>query len=247
MFPIQPDEFGTSQRAGEAEEKQYPVAGACEFPPAGPALADLGRGDGCCSPRRTAMLASDAAQRLTDCRMLGIDGMASNATSMGNGGNSPALTAVLARPSKGAGGGGDGLAVRLGLQLVVGCLTGDLPADSIYFCFPSTRMQNEFGIAIRLHASLEYKITRRAERGSFEPWRHWAIAWISCILPIHHLGHSPHRVQYLLPGDDPMMQPVGDMLAGDAERCPILHQGYVVDVRHLGTANTLIDPAHDIA
>src|SRR4029077_7716389 len=45
---------------------------------AGPAqLADLGRGDGCSSPRRAAMLASDAAARLADRRMLGVEGMAS--------------------------------------------------------------------------------------------------------------------------------------------------------------------------
>src|SRR5580765_6196477 len=91
MLNIQPDEFGTAQRAGEAEEKHRLVAGASEIRPAGPAqLADLGRGDGGSSPRRAAMLASDAAERLANRRMLGIEGMAGNATRTGNGGNSTA-------------------------------------------------------------------------------------------------------------------------------------------------------------
>jgi hypothetical protein len=48
VFNIQPDEFGTAQRAREAEEKHCLVAGASEIWSAGPAqLADLGRGDGC--------------------------------------------------------------------------------------------------------------------------------------------------------------------------------------------------------
>jgi hypothetical protein len=91
VLNVQPDEFGTAQRAGEAEEKHRLVAGAGEIRPAGPAqLADLGRGDGCGSSRRTAMLASDAAERLADRRMLGVEGMAGNATRTGNGGNSTA-------------------------------------------------------------------------------------------------------------------------------------------------------------
>jgi hypothetical protein len=81
VFNIQPDEFGTAQRAREAEEKHCLVAGASEIWPTSPAqLPDLCRGDGSRSPRRTAMLAPDAAERLADRRMLGVEGMAGNAT-----------------------------------------------------------------------------------------------------------------------------------------------------------------------
>ena len=91
VFNIQSDEFGTAQRAREAEEKHRLVAGASETWSAGPAqLADLGRGDGGSSPRRTAMLAPDATERLSDRRMPGVEGMAGDATRTGYGGNATA-------------------------------------------------------------------------------------------------------------------------------------------------------------
>ncbi len=43
------------------------------------------------------------------------------------------------------------------------------------------------------------------------------------------------------------MQPVGDVLAGDAQRGAVFHQADVVDVGHLGAADALVDPAHHIA
>jgi hypothetical protein len=51
VFNIQPDEFGTTQRVREAEEKHCLVAGASEIWPTSPAqLPDLCRGDGSRSP-----------------------------------------------------------------------------------------------------------------------------------------------------------------------------------------------------
>ena len=47
--------------------------------------------------------------------------------------------------------------------------------------------------------------------------------------------------------DDAVVQPVGDVLAGDAQRGAVLHQADVVDVGHLGAADALVDPAHDVA
>ncbi len=43
-----------------------------------------------------------------------------------------------------------------------------------------------------------------------------------------------------------MEQPIGDVLRRDAARGPVLHQGDVADVGHLGTPDSLIDPAHDV-
>jgi hypothetical protein len=64
-------------RAGEAQQKQRPVKGGAEIHAAGPAkLLNLSRGDGCCSPCRTAMLASDATECLADCGVLGIERIA---------------------------------------------------------------------------------------------------------------------------------------------------------------------------
>jgi hypothetical protein len=91
VFNIQPDEFGTAQRACEPEKKHRLVAGASEIWSAGPAqLADLGGGDGSSSPRRTAMLTPNAAERLADRRVLGVERMTGNATRTGNGSNSTA-------------------------------------------------------------------------------------------------------------------------------------------------------------
>jgi hypothetical protein len=42
-------------------------------------------------------------------------------------------------------------------------------------------------------------------------------------------------------------QPVGHVLRGDAQRRAVFHQPDIVDVGHLGAADPLIDPAHDIA
>ena len=43
------------------------------------------------------------------------------------------------------------------------------------------------------------------------------------------------------------MQPIGDMLARNTQSRAIFHQTHIVNIGHLGTANTLINPAHHIA
>ena len=57
----------------------------------------------------------------------------------------------------------------------------------------------------------------------------WKVAWIR---PFAH-----HAVQ----------QPVGHVLAADAQRCTVFHEADVVDVGHLGAAHALVHPAHHIA
>jgi hypothetical protein len=44
-----------------------------------------------------------------------------------------------------------------------------------------------------------------------------------------------------------VVQPVGHVLAADAQRGAVFHQAHVVDVGHLGAAHALVDPAHHIA
>ena len=44
-----------------------------------------------------------------------------------------------------------------------------------------------------------------------------------------------------------MHKPVGEMLRRNPQGGPVLHQGHIVDVGHLGTADPLIDPTHHIA
>jgi acetolactate synthase-1/2/3 large subunit len=95
------------------------------------------------------------------------------------------------------------------------------------------RVQDEFGVAVRLIESLEHQIAGRGERGVLISRRHGAIVRIAGVLPIDHLRHALHGVQHLLLADDTVVQPVGDVLAGDAQRGTIFHQADVVNVRHL--------------
>ncbi len=47
-------------------------------------------------------------------------------------------------------------------------------------------------------------------------------------------------------GHHAMQEPVVHVLAADAQRSAVLHQAYVVDIGHLGTAHALLHPAHHI-
>src|SRR6185369_5140488 len=67
------------------------------------------------------------------------------------------------------------------------------------------------------------------------------------VLLVHHRGHTSHGLGHLVLRHDAVQQPVGNVLAGDAQRRTVFHQRDVVDVGHFGTAHALVDPAHDIA
>ena len=109
-------------------------------------------------------------------------------------------------------------------------------------------MQQGFGISIGLLPALEHEITRGLEGNRpGEILRHWMIGGIACILFVHHGCHALHRGHHLRLGADAVAQPVGDVLGGDAQRGAVFHQAHIVDVRHLGAADTHVDPAHDIA
>src|SRR5690606_4139390 len=77
--------------------------------------------------------------------------------------------------------------------------------------------------------------------------RHRLVQGVAGVLAIHHHGHALHALDHLLLGDDAVAQPVGQQLAGDAQGGAVFHQADVVDVRHLGAAHALIDPAHHVA
>src|SRR5690606_16028645 len=62
-----------------------------------------------------------------------------------------------------------------------------------------------------------------------------------------HLGHALHAFDHLLLGDDTVAQPVGQQLAGDAQGGAVFHQADIIDIRHLGAADALVDPAHNVA
>ena len=108
-------------------------------------------------------------------------------------------------------------------------------------------MQDRLGVAVGLGAALEDQVAGGLEGDRLEVGRHWPVEGIAGVLAVHDGGHALHGLQHLRLGGDAVQQPVGDVLAGDAQRGAVLHQADVVDVRHLGAADALIDPAHHVA
>src|SRR4029079_14237529 len=76
---------------------------------------------------------------------------------------------------------------------------------------------------------------------------HRRIVGIAGILTVNDHRHAFQGVDHLAFGGDAVAQPVGDVLAGNAQGRAVLHESDIVDIRDLRTANSLIDPAHDIA
>jgi hypothetical protein len=108
-------------------------------------------------------------------------------------------------------------------------------------------MQNPFGIAVRLQASLEDQVAGGKEGWTVKARRQRTVIWIVRVLAVDDSGHALERSQHLTLGHESVPQPVGDMLAGNAQRRPVLHQPDVVDIGHLGAAEALIDPADHVA
>ena len=67
------------------------------------------------------------------------------------------------------------------------------------------------------------------------------------VLPIDYPSHALHGFHHLLLGADAVAKPVGDVLAGDTQRRAVFHQADIVDVRHLGATDALVDPAYHVA
>src|SRR5580698_9148064 len=116
---------------------------------------------------------------------------------------------------------------------------------SCRFGLATARSEDVFGVTVRLLASLENEVARRLEGDTVETWRHRLVQRIALVLAVHHQGHALERIHHLLVGDDALMQPVRQMLARNAQGRAVFHQADVVNVRHLRTADTLIDPAND--
>jgi len=108
-------------------------------------------------------------------------------------------------------------------------------------------VQNELGIPVRLRAPFQDQIAGGLKRRTLELRRHRPVSSITRVLTIHHLRHPPQCRHHLLSRCHAMVQPVGDMLRTDAQRRAILHQPDVMNVRHLGAADPLINPPHHIA
>src|ERR1700716_2037512 len=100
-------------------------------------------------------------------------------------------------------------------------------------------MQNPFRVAVRLRAAQEDQVAGGPECRAVVAGRHRPIVWITGVLAVDDFGHAPERRHDLLVVDDAMQQPVGNVLAGNAQGGTIFHQADVVDIRHLRAADAL--------
>ncbi len=76
---------------------------------------------------------------------------------------------------------------------------------------------------------------------------HWPIIGVGLILLVYHRGHAGQCFSDLILADHAVVQPVGDVLAGDAQRRTVFHESDIVNVRHFGTAHPVFHPAHNVA
>ena len=102
-------------------------------------------------------------------------------------------------------------------------------------------MQQRLGVATGLRQTLEDQVTGGlvAHRG-VKVASHRLVQRVASVLGVDHGGHALKSFLDLGGGHHAMMQPVGHVLAGDAQRGTVFHQRYVVDVRHLGAAHALV-------
>ena len=109
-------------------------------------------------------------------------------------------------------------------------------------------MEDELGVAVGLGLAFEDEVGGGLvgdARG--EVWGHRAIEFIAGVLAVHDGGHAVETVGDLLAGAAAVLEPIGDVLAGDTQRRAVFHETDAVDIGHLGAAHALIDPAHDVA
>jgi len=69
---------------------------------------------------------------------------------------------------------------------------------------------------------------------------------VSCILLVHNHRHLLEGTPDLVLGQA-MEESIRDQLRGDAQRCTIVHEAYILQVRHRGAANAKGHSAHNVA
>ena len=129
------------------------------------------------------------------------------------------------------------------------CARPAYAVPNVRFASTPPRVQDRLGVAVGLLAALEDQVAGRLEgdrlRRSPAPSAGRADRRRSAGRPRPPCAACVSITCVL--GGDAVVQPVGDVLAGDAQRGAVLHQADVVDVGHLRAADALVDPAHDVA
>src|SRR5690606_36565478 len=75
---------------------------------------------------------------------------------------------------------------------------------------------------------------------------HIDVQRITSVLTINDGSHTLQAVFNLSTGAHAVLQPVGNVLGRNTQSRAVFHQAYVVDVRHFGTTNALINPTHHV-
>ena len=73
------------------------------------------------------------------------------------------------------------------------------------------------------------------------------VVGVRAILLVHHCCHADQRLLNLGFAYHAMVQPIGNMLAGDAQRRTVFHESNVVYVGYLGAPHAVFYPAHHIS
>ncbi len=95
-------------------------------------------------------------------------------------------------------------------------------------------MQQRLGIPTRLRQSLEHQLSRGLVGRALEVAGHGGVELVPGVLLVHLGGHALEGFFNLRFGHHPMVQPVGHVLAADAQGGAVFHEADVVDVGHLG-------------
>jgi len=103
-------------------------------------------------------------------------------------------------------------------------------------------MQQRLGVATRLAQALEHQIAGgHVGHAGVKVPGHRPVQRVARVLLVHHRGHTLEGFLDLRRAHHPVVQPVRHVLAADAQRGAVFHQGDVVDVGHLGAAHGLVD------
>ena len=73
------------------------------------------------------------------------------------------------------------------------------------------------------------------------------IQTVTRVLPVDDRGHAAAGLTDLILGDYAVQPPVGNVLAGIAQRSAILRQSDIIDVAYFRAADALAYPAHNVA
>ena len=76
---------------------------------------------------------------------------------------------------------------------------------------------------------------------------HGQVSTIAGVLLIDHGGHALHGFHDLFFAANAVMQPIGDMLAGNTQSGAVFHQADIMNIGHFRAADALVDPTHHIA